>query len=257
VQSSIQLENVLPAGAAALPRSQRVRRQLERRGVSLAPLSGESLADFSARLETGLMALFRDSRGEEEFAALYEVAGQGVLRNILMGLRGQSARLDPQELCQDVFVNIYRYAASFRDDHPRSFKAWVHAISRNLIRRHMGTRRRPSLQALPEGLAEPEDGRVGPSACASLCEERESLLRSWSLLLLHYAAAWEQLSERDQAALTLVEVDGLSYTQACDVLGVGMSNMKMIMFRARKRLRAHLSLALEGGEPREPQRLVG
>jgi RNA polymerase sigma factor (sigma-70 family) len=203
------------------------------------------------------MALFRDSRGEEEFAALYEVAGQGVLRGILMGLRGQSARLDPQELCQDVFVNIYRYAASFRDEHPRSFKAWVQAISRNLIRRHMGVRRRPSLQALPEGLAEPVDGRVGPSACASLCEERESLLRSWSLLLLHYAAAWEQLSARDQQALTLVEVEGHSYTQACDVLGVGMSNMKMIMFRARKRLRAHLLLALEGAEPSEPQRLVG
>ena len=40
--------------------------------------------------------------------------------------------------------------------------------------------------------------------------------------------------------MTLVEVDGLTYKEAGDALGVRASNMKMILFRARKRLVNHM-----------------
>lgn len=197
------------------------------------------------------MALFRDRRGEEEFEALYEYSRPAVLQTVARGLRGAGARLDPNEVCQDAFINVYRYAASFRDEHPRSFKAWMQAISRNVIRRLAASQSTRSLQALPEGLAEPADRGAGPQGCVSLEEERGSLRRAWALLLLHYAAAWSALSPRDRLALQLVEVEGHSYQETCRELKVGMSNMKMIMFRARRRIRARIAAAMESGAERE------
>ncbi|MCB9913765.1 MAG: sigma-70 family RNA polymerase sigma factor [Planctomycetes bacterium] len=251
----------LLADRAPAPRAQSpslspaITHRLRSRGQDLARGADETSEQHRERLETALMALFRDGRREEDFHALYDLAGPALQRRVLMSLRGQGGRLDPVELCQDVFVNVYRYASSFRDDHGSSFRAWSQAICRNLVRRHLGARRAPSWQALPEGVGEPADLRVGPAACASLQEERASLTRAHGLLLQFYAAAFEELSPRDREALTLVEVEGKSYAEACELLGVGMSNMKMIMFRARKRIRARLDDALAASLP--AARLVG
>lgn len=233
--------------ALDLPRDLRIRARLRQRGVALRPAPGEDLETFHCRVETGLMALFRDGREPEVFEALHEFAGPALRRQVQGALRGAGLRLDPSEVCQDAFVNIYRYASSFRDDHPRSFKAWAKAISRNIVRRCLGRRQVLSWQALPEGVGEPADRRVGPQVCASLEEERASLLQAYNLLLAFYGAAFAELSERDQRALTLIEIEGKSYAEGCEILGVGMSNMKMIMFRARKRIRARLDAALERG----------
>jgi DNA-directed RNA polymerase specialized sigma24 family protein len=56
------------------------------------------------------------------------------------------------------------------------------------------------------------------------------------LLLAAYSEAYAELSERDRRAMQLVEVEERTYRDACVLLGVGLSNMKMILFRARKRL---------------------
>lgn len=257
MKSLMTLDQALPDGARHLPERPGILRSLKRRGVVLSPRDGESRETYQARMETALMALFRDRRGEEEFEALYEYSRPAVLQSVLRGLRGMGARLDPNEVCQDAFVNVYRYAASFRDEHPRSFKAWMQAISRNVIRRQASRQSSASLQALPEGLAEPADRSRGPQGCASIKEERRSLMRAWALLLLHYASAWETLSPRDRLALQLIEVEGLTYQQACEELNVGMSNMKMIMFRARRRIRARIAAAMDTGEPEIPKRRVG
>lgn len=238
-------DRALPRDAHRLPRNPRVRAALSTRGVSLEPAADETPELFDARLETALMALFRDTRGGEEFEALYEASQPSVLRLILRCSSGHGGRLDPHELTQDVFVNVYRYSGGFRDEQPRSFRVWVGAIARNVVRRQLGARRRLSIHDLPDGVSEPADPRFGPSDRLSIAEERSSIAQSWGILLMHYVVAWKQLSPRDQEALHLIEVEGLSYSEACERLSVGMSNMKMIMFRARKRIRARIAAAME------------
>ncbi len=238
------------SGALHLPRDPQILARLARRGVTLVRELGETRQDLGAWIETALMALFRDSRRGTDFQALHEYASPRLLRQISLGCRGQGRRLDPRELCQDAFVNMYRYASSFRDQKPYSFHAWSQVICRNIIRRHISRRSQPSLQALPEGPFEPVDHRAGPALCASLAEDRTALLQLLSVYLLHYAAAFQALSPRAQAALHLVEVERKSYAEVCEILGLGMSNMKMIMFRSRKRIAAHIAKAM-GEEPRE------
>ena len=52
----------------------------------------------------------------------------------------------------------------------------------------------------------------------------------------------------------MVEVEGLTYDEAGERLKVGRSNMKMIMFRSRKRIRAHVSRAMEPAPETEVSR---
>ncbi len=213
-----------------------------------APLLAAEACDpeqAAFQLETDLMASFRDTGTEKQFKLLYECSHQRLLAWIRSALRSRRFRLDPLEVLQDTFVNIFRYAGSFRNEQARSFRVWSRTIALNQIRHARRQSWRPSLQDLPEGLQEPQDCRCKPDDAAEFSEERKIMTRSWNLYLLLYLAAWKELSERDQQALVMVEVDGLSYAEACKILNVRMSNMKMIIFRARRRIRERLQGSLE------------
>jgi RNA polymerase sigma factor (sigma-70 family) len=235
--------------AVRLPSNAPILRRLQDRGVSMRPLPDEDAEHFESRVETALMALFRDEGGESAFQALHDYAS-GRLLSWIAGLIGHRRGLDPLEVLQDAFVNIYRYAKGFRDDGPRSFRVWSRTIVGNLIRRartHDGAK---SLDALPEGVSEPSDRRAGPIDALTEDEDRRSMTNAWLIVLLQYAAAYERLAPRDRLALDLIEVQGLSYAQAGARLKVGLSNMKMIMFRSRRRIRSQIARQFEERERR-------
>ncbi len=237
----------LPESIGPLPPNATVLARLRARGVALQLEPGETRELGRARLETALMALFRDERDEPAFQALYEFASPDLHSWIELCLAGAGrARqgLDPAELLQDTLVNVYRYADGFRDEHARSFRVWSHTIATNLLRRSRLRRERVSWQAMPEGVAEPRDLRATPTEELVRGEDQRALLTAWMIVLLQYAEAYERLSARDRQALDLIEVQGLSYAQACRRLSVGLSNMKMILFRARRRIRAHIAARL-------------
>jgi len=236
-----------------LPHNASILGRLRSRGVALNLLPGESRELGRARLETALMALFRDEREEPAFAALYEFVQADLASWIELLLSGSArarAAIDPAELLQDTLVNVYRYADGFRDEHARSFRVWTHTIATNLLRRTCSRRERGACQALPEGAFEPLDPRGSPTEELAQREDRRSVLAAWMIVLVHYAEAYEQLSVRDRAALDLIEVQGLSYASACTRLRVGLSNMKMILFRARRRIRARIAERLEAAGER-------
>ncbi len=221
-----------------------VRQSLADRGVDLGKQEGESDEGLENRVGTSLMALYRDERSGESFEALYSFARPAVLHWIRGLLHRGLSHLDPAELLQDTFVNVFRYPTAFREEHAGSFRVWVRTIAGNIIRRASSTRSRLSFQELPEGLHEPEDSQEGPSGLAIGEEQMRRLRGAWVLFLCHYARAWQELSPRDRRTLQLIEVEGLSYAEAGEVLKVGRSNMKMIVFRSRKRIARHMQAAM-------------
>lgn len=238
---------LLPARPAPPPVGlpPRLRAALAARGTSPEPGPGEDPGRHGRQLETALMALFRDTRQDAAFELLYRRSHASLLAWIahLLAARGQVT--DPAEHLQDTFVNVYRYAGSFRDGAGNTFRGWARTIAANVVRRARA-RRALSLSALPGVGLEPADERGGPDTQAIAGEQRDGLRRAWTLLLLHYAQAFSRLSPRDREALRLVEVQGESYARAGRILGVRSSNMKMIMFRSRKRIRAHMLAAMVG-----------
>lgn len=216
-------------------------RRLAERGAELATREGEDAELGVSRLETALMALFRDEGGESVFEALYAAARPALAEWILRLGSGRLRAADVEGLVQDTFVNVYRYAPTFRDEHARSFRVWSRAIAGNVLRRSR-SRGRAAAQELSGGeLPESADPRADPAGHAIDAEEQRSVSAAWMILLSQYLQAWQQLGPRDRLALDLVEVQGLSYTEAGARLGVGLSNMKMIMFRARRRIRATIA----------------
>jgi RNA polymerase sigma factor (sigma-70 family) len=245
--------------ARRLPRHVTVLRRLSERGVALEVLPAEDPDLFEARIETALMALVRDGGGESAFQALYDYA-RGRLYLWIVGLSSRHGP-DPLEVLQDTFVNVYRYAQGFRDDEPKSFRVWSRTIAGNLVRRaranlSLGSLGLRSLDALPVGLQEPADRRRGPVDELAGDEESRSMLLAWTLVLLQYARAYQQLGARDRRALDLIEVQGLSYAEAGARLGVGLSNMKMIMFRSRRRIRSLIAAQFVAARAR-PVSLAG
>jgi RNA polymerase sigma factor (sigma-70 family) len=237
------------AASGAAPSSSRTRPELDpvlsrllESGAALpTPTPGEGLDAFRDRVDTALMALWRDTRDEAAFDALYSHARERVLVWLRWLARGEPVRVDPSELLQDTFVNVYRYGAAFRDDSSVSFRVWVRTIAGNVLRRattrgRLRRRGEVSLEDLTQGPGEPAARSVAPHGRWVEAEERRALCESWSIFLAHYARAYAGLSPRDRCALHLVEVDGLSYGEASLRLAVSSSNMKMIMLRARRRL---------------------
>ena len=191
------------------------------------------------------MLLSRDTGSEEPLEALYRHA-RGRVHEWLCALGRHGFRgLDPADLVQDTFVNVYRYPASFRDERATSFRSWVRTIAANALRRAVeGSRQGGALLGLQEGVREPVDSARGPHRAAAEREELGHLAEAWALFLGHYAVAFGRLAERDRRALRLVEIEGCSYAEAGAELGVGPSNMKMIMLRARRRLHRHMRAAM-------------
>ena len=57
------------------------------------------------------------------------------------------------------------------------------------------------------------------------------------------------LSEREQRAIHLVEVEGLSYREAARDLGIKLENLKMVIFRARRKIHRSMRRVFEGLPP--------
>ncbi len=229
--------------------SEEVRLALELRGCDVERRPEESLEGHLDRLDTALMAWFRDSGAREAFDALYRHSHARVVSWLRWVVAEQRARLDPVELLQDTFVNVYRYSRGFRADHGGSFRVWVRTIAANVVRRARTVAARLRFVSSEHDLlVAVESEHRSPQARVMDVEETHSLRDAYLILLQHYLAAYEQLSPRDRRALELVELDGLSYAQVCDVLNVGHSNMKMIMLRARRRLLQRMALSLGAAE---------
>lgn len=226
------------------PTNLRCEALLQARGIVLERQPEESELERDDRIDTALMALFQAERCQASFEDLYEHSSARVLEWLRWRVRVQAARLDPVALLQDTFVNVFRYAGSFRPAERGGFRAWVRTIAANVVRRALSRTGTSWLSMDAEGVPELVDGGHGPVRRLAEVEEAGELRTAWSLFLAHYLRAFASLRARDRRALELVEVEGRTYAEAAAELGVGGSNMKMIMLRARQRLVVALRVSL-------------
>lgn len=134
-------------------------------------------------------------------------------------LRGTGSREEAEDITQTAMLHAYR--AWERGDLPEHPRAWMFAIAENARRGvYRRSRRRPEEVELPEEVV---DDRTSDAPLA-----RELL------------DAVSTLPDRQRAVLVLREVAGLSYTEIADQLGESVGAVQMLLFRARRALRAEL-----------------
>ncbi len=196
-------------------------------------------ASAEAALATGMMDLYRRTGDAEVFDCLVKWVGPQLLMRIRSRLRGMGAMFDAQEILQDTIVNIYRYPDRFLASRAGAFAAWSSTIVDNAIRRHMRRQRQGPDVALsaPEFLQEQADvGAREPSLAVQEREECSATANAFSLLLSCYLTAFQTLSERERFVLQMVEVRCMRYAALAAVLAIRPEALKMIVFRARKRI---------------------
>lgn len=139
-------------------------------------------------------------------------------------------RADAEDLVQDSLIRAYKAIDRFDGRHPR---AWLLTILRNThINRNR--RRRPELLRDPDTQLE----RLAQSP------EDDEATRPDRFIDLEFDAdlddALAGLSEPFAAVIELVDIDGLAYAEAAEVLGIPVGTVMSRLHRARKKIREQL-----------------
>lgn len=146
---------------------------------------------------------------------------------------------DAEDLVQDTLVRAYRAFDRFDGRYPR---AWLLTILRNTHRNQL-RKRRPDLMddevagALP---ASGGDGRIDGVVDAALRDDLDPIVRD----------ALGSLSPKHRAVVALVDLDGLTYREAAELLEVPVGTVMSRLHRARAKVRSHLEAHGILGVPR-------
>ncbi len=145
-------------------------------------------------------------------------------------------RADAEDLVQESLLRAYKAIDSFDGRYPR---AWLLTILRN-TERNRHRRRRPELLSDPD-IAEERGPRTEADEVEKRAEDHE----------FDHAVtqALEELPENFRRVVELVDVDGLTYQEAADVLGVPLGTVMSRLHRARRRIRDLLVPAGYGPGP--------
>jgi RNA polymerase sigma-70 factor (ECF subfamily) len=172
-------------------------------------------------------------RGELDAFNHLVISYQGLAFNVAYRLLGDQA--SAEDATQDAFISAFRNLHRFRGG---SFKAWLLRIVTNgcydELRRQ---KRRPQTELEPEGrgseaipqprwLADPGEG---PQELAERVELSDAIQRCLN-----------QLEDEFRAAVVLVDVQGLDYSEAAQVLKRPLGTVKSRLARARYRLQSCL-----------------
>jgi RNA polymerase sigma factor (sigma-70 family) len=230
------------AGLVANPALRRAEALLGRHGRSAGEVPGLVPGDpiqLQAACATALMDLFRRSGDSEVFEALAELVGPQLLARVRSRLRSLGLSLDPQEVVQDAMVNIYRYPDRFDACRPGAFAAWSTTIVDNAVRRRLRRRSTVVEVALSptEVLCQHADLQARePSLLVQEREDCQLAAQALQVLLACYLAAYEQLSPRERWVLHQVEVERRRYAELAAELAIRPEALKMVVFRARRRV---------------------
>ncbi len=181
-------------------------------GIMRAPSAAPVL--LRLRSDEQLVALFR-AGNEEAFSVIHDRFQTRLLAYVRRMLP-PGPRANAEDILQDVYLRAY--SALRADERPVALRAWLYRVAHN---RCIDELRRPGPQ--PTEIVEQEgDPRLDPALAA---ERREHLRR----LVVDLG----RLPEQQRSALLMRELEGFTYQELGDTLGVTQPAVKSLLVRAR------------------------
>ena len=133
---------------------------------------------------------------------------------------------DAEDITQETFIRVFRALDNYR---PGSFEGWLHRITTNVFLDLVRRRQRIRMEALPEEtdrIAGREPSRNRRSATPTsirTCRRR-----------------WTTCCPEFRAAVVLCDVEGLTYEEIGETLGVKLGTVRSRIHRGRLALRSGL-----------------
>ena len=147
-----------------------------------------------------------------------------------------------QDVAQEAFIRAYRAIGAFRGD--SAFYTWVYRIAINTAKNHLVSqgRRPPTVDVSIDDAVQLDAGiRLKDSATPERELLREEIERT-------VFATVEQLPEELRKAITLREVDGLSYEEIAEQMQCPIGTVRSRIFRAREAIDTQLRPLLTENE---------
>src|SRR5215208_535045 len=162
-----------------------------------------------------LVALIRDGHDRA-----FEVLFDRYHARLLSFCRHMVGNQDAEDVLQDVFVAAH--TAMRADERPINARPWLYRIARNRCLNHL---RRP--------VADGQDSMdVHPYANGTTTLERVQRREELRTIVSDV----QDLPETQRSALVLREIDGLSYTEIAQAMGVTLAAVKSLLVRSRMAL---------------------
>jgi RNA polymerase sigma-70 factor (ECF subfamily) len=137
---------------------------------------------------------------------------------------------DVEDLCQEVFLKIFRSIRTFRGQSKLS--TWVGRIAYNACLNHLKRKREIPVESAEylEKVAHRE--RASPSTPMEILEKRD--------LIERIQQEMDSLDHRARTILTLYHNAGMTYEEICQVMQLPMGTVKNYLHRARRKLKEKL-----------------
>jgi RNA polymerase sigma-70 factor (ECF subfamily) len=173
----------------------------------------------------------RASRGDRKaFESLVEKYQGAVYNFTLHFFRSPDVA---QDMTQETFLRAFRFLHTY--DPTRRFITWIYSIARNICIDHHRERARKEHVCLEDVPAETLTTKDVASDPLRMLEQRESRDR--------LLAAVESLPEKYKTPVILCYLQGLSYQEISEILGISLNNTKIRIFRAKKMMMEQLDMA--------------
>jgi RNA polymerase sigma-70 factor (ECF subfamily) len=199
---------------------------MEASPATLPPDSVEIDFHLMARIGAG------DHRAFRELVERHQNAVIGTVAKML----GNAS--EAEDIAQQVFLRIWRHAKRYRPE--AKFTTYLFTITRNLV---FNETRRKSRK---KEVSSDEREENSSFAIADRDEYRPDAEMLQAELQKAVDAAIATLPEAQRMAVVLRRYEQLSYEEIAAVLGLSVSAIKSLLFRARTTLRDSLSGYLEG-----------
>jgi RNA polymerase sigma-70 factor (ECF subfamily) len=147
-----------------------------------------------------------------------------------------------QDVAQDTFIRAYRAIGNFRGD--AQFYTWLHRIAVNTAKNHLVSHnRRPPTDDIEVETAEQFESGMRLRETAT--PERELMRQQLEQTVMR---AVERLPEELREAITMREVEGLSYDEIAQRMQCPIGTVRSRIFRAREAIDIELRPLLGDGQ---------
>lgn len=173
-----------------------------------------------------------DERAFEELIHRYEAMVRANCRQLT------ASHEESRDLAQDVLVKAYRGLPGF--ELRSTFRTWLWGIKLNRCRDFLDRRRVRSR----EEIVPPDDSRLETRTDA---RTRPDQMAERAEVIRLVQATLDELPDEPRIALVLRDLDGLTYPEMAERLGIGESAAKMRVSRARQAFRERYRARLDRG----------
>jgi RNA polymerase sigma-70 factor, ECF subfamily len=169
-----------------------------------------------------------DARLEWQAPSWEDIVTQHSARVYRLAYRLTGNPHDAEDLTQEVFVRVFRSLSSYT---PGTFEGWLHRITTNLFLDQ--ARRKAKIRF--DALADDAETRLPSKALSPDVQVLDGLFDE------DVESALAALPPDFRAAVVLCDIEGLSYEEIADVLGLKLGTVRSRIHRGRTMLRKALA----------------